>query len=178
MKNALYRRLPGRRWVSMSGQTSLWIGSDHVLAVQSTGFTESYRRFYLRDIAAIVVQRNNRWMIWNLVLGATLGFGGLLATALVLGNSDEAIAFGRFLFAFLLAPIFWVFVIHLVRGRTCTVRIQTAVQSAEIPSVGRMRAAEKLLAQLTPLIQLAQPMTPPPSPESAPAPSPENAPAP
>lgn len=178
MKNALYRRLPGRRWVSMSGQTSLWIGSDHVLAVQSTGFTESYRRFYLRDIAAIAVQRNNRWMIWNIVLGAIVGFLGLLAVAILGGGDPGDEGFAYFLLVVFVAPSGFGLVVNLVRGRTCTVRIQTAVQSAEIPSVGRMRAAEKLLAQLTPLIQLAQPMTPPPSPESAPAPSPENAPAP
>jgi len=55
MKQADYVRLPGRRSGLLRRET-LWLGSDHLLLVRSTRFNEDYRRFYLADIEALVVQ--------------------------------------------------------------------------------------------------------------------------
>src|ERR1035438_5773729 len=57
-----YRRLPGRRW-SPGSSASLWMGSDHILLVKSAWFREEYKRFYLRDIQAIVVAPGSRFYI-------------------------------------------------------------------------------------------------------------------
>ncbi len=60
-----YTRLPGRglryggfRLFSRAICT-LWMGADHLLLVDRTGYTESYKRFYFADIQAIVVRRTS-----------------------------------------------------------------------------------------------------------------------
>ena len=54
-----YRRLPGRGRTPL-GSHSLWIGEDHLLLVELRGFTETYRRFYFRDVQAIILRRTDR----------------------------------------------------------------------------------------------------------------------
>ena len=41
--------------VAFAARSSLWLGKDHLLCIDSTGFSESYKRFYFRapKIAAI-----------------------------------------------------------------------------------------------------------------------------
>ena len=48
-----YRKLPGRRRGFLFG-SSVWLADDHLLLVKSARFREEYRRFYFRDIQAIV----------------------------------------------------------------------------------------------------------------------------
>ncbi len=177
MKDRPYKRLPGRRFLSMAGKQTLWLGRDHLLSVCSSGFAEQYRRFFLRDIAAITVQRTRRWMIWNLILGGTVLFIVLLGMALALSGVLPAVdqLAGDLLIALVFLPSFLALLVNLLRGPTCSVRIQTAVQTREIPAVGRLKAADKLLAELTPLIQAAQLVSPPPPP-SSPVPEPPAAP--
>jgi hypothetical protein len=179
MKDRPYKRLPGRRFLSMAGKQTLWLGRDHLLSVCSSGFAEQYRRFFLRDIAAITVQRTRRWMIGNIVLGTILGIFGLIAVAVLGSGAGAETGFATFLLVMVVGPSLVGLVVNLLRGPTCSVRIQTAVQTREIPAVGRLKAADKLLAELTPLIQAAQlvsPPPPPPPPPSSPVPEPSAAP--
>ena len=37
------------------GYASLWQGKDHLLSIDSSGYTEEYKRFYYRDIQAIII---------------------------------------------------------------------------------------------------------------------------
>ena len=53
--------------VSMS-RSSLWLGKDHLLCVDSSGYTETYKRFYFRDIQAVTLVATKRRDIWNGVL--------------------------------------------------------------------------------------------------------------
>ena len=68
-----YIRLPGRGSVnegfftSASGKSRLFLGKDHLLRVNSNGWTENYRRFYFTDIQAVVVSLTNWRLIWNIV---------------------------------------------------------------------------------------------------------------
>ena len=55
-----YRKLPGHRRGFLRG-ASLWLGSDHLLSVKSLRFREEYKRFYLRDVQAIVVAQCPRF---------------------------------------------------------------------------------------------------------------------
>lgn len=166
MKHRPYKRLPGRRLLSPAGKQSLWLGDGHLLSVAQSGYTEQYRRFFLRDITAIVVERTKRWMVWNIVLGSIGGFLGLLALAVFFGSGTDGIGAIVFLMLVVASSILGL-VVNLVRGPTCSVRIQTQVQTSEIGAVGRLKAAEKLLAELAPLILAAQPTTPPPPPPDA-----------
>lgn len=157
------------------GQSSVWLGSDHLLSATSVGYTEQYRRYYLRDIAALVVQRNRRWMVMSLVFGAIVVFVGLLGAVLAMDNDSATQAVGIFFLVVFVLPALVALVVNLVRGPTCQVRVQTAVQSAPLQAVGRVRAAEKLLARLEPLIRAAQ-SEPQPTPSAAAAETPAPAP--
>ena len=44
-------------------RASMWMGSDHLLLVKSAWFREEYKRFYLRDIQAIVVAPCARFFV-------------------------------------------------------------------------------------------------------------------
>src|SRR5215213_3666418 len=69
-----YKRIGGRgaRKRQFFTRNTLWIGSDHLLQVENTGYTEEYKRFYFRDNQSITVQKDNRFLIWCLFFGVFL----------------------------------------------------------------------------------------------------------
>ena len=143
-----YRKLPGRA-AGLGEASRLFLADDHLLLVSATGFSESYRRFYLRDIQSITARRTVTWELGNGACGFILFW---MIIGLVSSNAGaEAFGWGiatGFLLALLLFNIF--------RGPTCVCEIHTAVQSRRLGSVNRMRAARKLLARLRPKIEAAQ----------------------
>ena len=55
-KQKEYQRLPGQSSFFIVGvRSKLYLAKDHLLRVNSNGWTENYRRFYFTDIQAIVV---------------------------------------------------------------------------------------------------------------------------
>lgn len=142
-----YRRLPGRGRQTF-GASTLWEADDHLLLVTSTGFSESYRRFFYRDIGAIVVTRTRGMIIQLLIFGviALLFAVGALA-------AWQALA----LVLWILAGAFaLVSVITLLLGPTCKCSLRTPVQTHPLPSITRLRTARKVLARITPRIEAAQ----------------------
>ena len=97
-----YRRLPGRgtlldgdKWYATSrALCTVWMGSDHLLLVSRAGYTENYKRFYFRDIQAIIIRKTVTSLIGNTVL-IILAIGFILWAAAV---SDTT---GKFVLAFL-----------------------------------------------------------------------------
>ena len=72
-----YRRLPGRQR-RLTGSSTLWTASDHLLLVNTGLAQETYRRFHFRDIQTIVVRRTNVFLGWTAVyLMAMLFLGGM-----------------------------------------------------------------------------------------------------
>jgi hypothetical protein len=132
-----------------SSRSSLWLGKDHLLLVDTEGYTETYKRFYLRDIQAIMLRKNSRQLAFGIVLGAVAALSSLP----VLLASDEAVkwSFGVIAGIFTI-PFLW----NLIAGPTCSCCLRTAVQTEELPSVSRIRRARKLLARLRPLVAEAQ----------------------
>jgi hypothetical protein len=141
-----YRKLPGHRRGFIFG-SSVWMGSDHLLLVKSSRVREEYKRFYFRDIQAIVMARTGRFhispgvalvvVIWLLTLAAGHGAGfrwahGLAGTSLVFA--------------------WW----YVSATRSCRCRIYTAVSSDELPSLYRTWTARRFLARVEPLIAQAQ----------------------
>src|SRR5436190_14424668 len=66
-----YRRLPGRGrktsgWIGLGATVNtIWLTSDHLLLRETVyGLSESYKRFYFRDIQAFIVRRSPRWIAW------------------------------------------------------------------------------------------------------------------
>src|SRR5947208_2826726 len=74
MNDVVYQKIPGRGmrragWVLTTGKCCLWLAPDHLLAVETSGYTENYRRFFFRDIQAFTIQRTNHWLIYMALFG-------------------------------------------------------------------------------------------------------------
>jgi hypothetical protein len=144
----IYRRFPGTG-LSLASYLRLYQGPDHLLQVQSTGFTEKYKRFYFRDIQAFVLRRTN----WGKVFNGL--WGGL---ALIFGLSAVATAGTGFDILFGIVSGFFVLnlFINVTMGPTCVCHVRTAVQTEKLGSMGRLRRARILLDRLRPVILEAQ----------------------
>ena len=71
-KKKIYRRLPGRK-KGIIGIYTLWQGPDHLLTIDSKRFSEDYKRFYYKDIQAIITRKTIHGKIQNLFLGIFYG---------------------------------------------------------------------------------------------------------
>ena len=54
----VYRKMPGTGG-GLFHRSTLWLGPDHLLLVQSTPVSETYRRFYFRSIQNVTVRKTN-----------------------------------------------------------------------------------------------------------------------
>jgi hypothetical protein len=156
-KTNTYCRLPGRarkRFGLLEFYWNrLWLADDHLLQVHMTAYSESYKRFYLKDIQAIVISRTTSGRTANVILGsvaAGFGLAGLLAA--VWWKSPPAgvllgIWAGILILALLLNTLF---------GPTCVCRLHTAVHVEHLTSLGRLRTARKVVGMLKPLLEAAQ----------------------
>ncbi len=145
------KKLGGRGYL---GRVSYWLGVDHLLVVEVTNYNERYRRFYFRDLQAVIVQRNRNRMWGNIAIAV---LGCLFLSLLVLagfGNSNALPLIVIFSIVFLLAVI--VLLINTVGGPMCSIHLRTAVQTQKLTGITRWRRAEFLIGTLTPLIQSAQ----------------------
>lgn len=144
-----YKRLPGRVLRGLIlGNHTLWMAGDHILSVDNRGFSESYKRFYFRDIQAITIQQTNRGKIWNSIW---VILAGLSALAALESERDDVLPW------LIMTGIFVVLlIINWARGPTCRYDIITAVQRETIPSLSRMRTAEKVTRTLRRLIKKTQ----------------------
>ncbi len=144
-----YQRLTRSR-SGIGTYTSLWLGPDHLLLAASTGFNETYRRFYFRDIKAVVVSDSSRFLLWLAITGCVLLFLGL--GALIAGVAGRVSPW----ILVPLVPTLVLFAWNLARGPSCNVRLVTGVQTILLPPLSRFRQTRKVLARLTPLIEAAQ----------------------
>jgi hypothetical protein len=151
-----YEKLPGRgmqvegnRLVAVSRSLcSLWLGGDHLLLVQRMGFTETYKRFYYRDIQALMIRKTAGGAIMSTVLGVITAVLFLCGTV---SNGSGRIAL------WIIGIIFALFTaISLWNGSSCVVQIKTSVQMERLPSWGRMRTARKGMERLRARLMEAQ----------------------
>jgi uncharacterized integral membrane protein len=146
--------------VIYQSRSGLWLGDDHVLLVEATGYTENYKRFYFRDIQAITVQATERGRIWNIILGGIL----LLIVLVIIFTIPKTtpanwtgeqvageITLGGFAAIFAVA-----FLANFLAGPTCKTHLRTAVQTEELPSLSRVRQTGKVIGKIRPLIVAAQ----------------------
>lgn len=154
MAEVEYRRLTRTRnrarfALVTTSRSSLWLGKDHLLVIDTSGYTESYKRFRFRDIQALVFCRTDTWLYQAVILAAFAAFFGLIA--LLGGGPVIAWIFGS------LAVIFGVCVlVDLLLGPTSKCYVQTAVQTEQLAPLARLRRAQRVLATLRPLIIGAQ----------------------
>lgn len=156
-----YRRLTQTRvrrkgfFAFAATRTSLWLGKDHLLSIDSSGYTEEYKRFYFRDIQAITLCGNQRRVVWNWILSVLLiPCLTWIATALFSVGPLNA---GLMITALIVTSFFAIpLIANNLFGPTCNCYLRTAVQIEELASISRFGRARKALAQLRPLIAEAQ----------------------
>lgn len=135
-----YHKLPGRRR-GFIFSASLWTGADHLLLVRSVRFQEQYKRFYFRDIQAIVITSAPRFVFSTPMLAVVLM---LLMGVLILRVRVPALtAWVWLLLAAMTAG--WIYV---SAAQSCICRLYTAVSREDLPSLYRMWTARKALAEL------------------------------
>ncbi len=144
-KTKEYTRLPGKGRSGLITIETLWAGENHLLAIFNRRFSEEYKRFYFNDIQAVITQKTHNGKIINIVLGLLIAFFSLF---LLPGWSGFPGVMTGFLLLLLM--------INLLRGPTCHTYIRTAIQTERIPSLHRLRTAEKVMDRLKPLIEKAQ----------------------
>jgi len=152
-----YKRLPGwgpRRTGLFSGvgtRCRLYLGRDHILAVDSHWLSEDYKRFYFSDIQAIVTRKTKRWIgeavVVVLVAACMTGFSLLL-----LGRSRPMGGFWMGLSLMLVLYLIY----HLLRGPTCACHVVTAIQEDLLPTVNRLRISRKVVPLLKSAVEQAQ----------------------
>src|ERR1039457_1490078 len=143
-----YRKLPGRlRGIGYGA--SVWMAPDHLLLVRTRMFREEYKRFYLRDIQAIVMAQRPRflistrslavafawlfpWIFW-LILPAGFGIAWWAVAAVLIGT-------------WLVFSFFF----------SCTCRLYTAVSDDPLPSLYRTWTARRFLDEVKPWIDEVQ----------------------
>jgi hypothetical protein len=163
MSDSGYRKLTGKKRTLM-GFSQLWLGSGYLLLLDSTYYTERYRRFALSDIQAILVtESRNHWVVWD-----AIAIFLSLAWSLLAITMDSP--YGK---AFFIGSALLVIAIVLInmsrRGALCRCVLQTAVSCEPLPAVSRMRTARKFLAAITPAIEAIQGrLSPEQLPEQAP----------
>jgi hypothetical protein len=141
-------------WLILRTRASLWLGPDHLLCVESNGYAETYKRFYFRDIQAIIVQETRRRAIYNAILAVpVLGcLIGLLACLTSFAQDEVgAIVWLIFLSIFLLLVL-----VNSLLGAGCASYLRTAVQIEQLPSLCRIPKTRRVLDKLRPYIVAAQ----------------------
>ena len=126
------------------------MAADHLLVVTSTGYTEEYRQFQLRDIKGFFMLPSDRRLYWNLPWGivALFSFMALLFT-LTSGGTPRTSAI---VLGVSLVVLAW----NYLLGPTCRTFVVTGVQTAPLPALKRRRKTLKVLARLEPMIRAAQ----------------------
>jgi hypothetical protein len=150
-----YKRLTWGRAQSAFNivRSSLWIGKDHLLIVESIGYSETYKRFYFRDIQAVILVRTNRQKLWNGILGTCAALPLLIWGLFAVTDKDA----GGWIVALIFSLGFSIpLLLNILRGPTCACQLRTAVNVEDLPSLNRFRRASKVMNRLRPLIAEAQ----------------------
>lgn len=142
-----YRKLPGHRRGFIRG-SSVWLGPDHLLLVNSYRFREEYKRYYFRDIQAIVAGEAPRFHLST--RSAAIGYFWLLAFVITFRFPKAPWITGGVGVALVIA---WA---YLSATCSCRCRLYTAVSRDTLPSVYRTWVAARFLRAVEPHITAVQ----------------------
>lgn len=167
------RKLPGFA-LNLLGINRAYDAGDHLLVVTSVTAFETYRRYYYREIKALVVRPTGTSTTWNIMLTLLLAvIGAGVAALLYSRDAGETLAPAIVLgsFGLLLAlMLLW----NVLRGKTCRVYVQTRAGTELLAAPARLPAVYRLHAIVAPKIAAAQAgeSARPPASEPPPAPAP------
>lgn len=142
----VYHRLPGRKR-SLASIATLWWADDHLLVAEIRFWTEAYRRIYFRDIQAMVLVQDGRFLAISMM---TLLLAVLLVVFCAATQGGWRVFWGLVLGTALVGGA-----IHFVRGATGVCEVTTPLGVVRLP-VRRMRQARRTMAQIRALVLLAQ----------------------
>ena len=143
----IYERLTRTRR-QFGGYSSLWLASDHILQVQSTGYSERYQRFYLQDIKGLFITHSDRRLVSGIIASALA-----VCIALPFGLGTKSFNVGLSIMGGLCAVfLLWN---HLL-GPGCKVFLATGVQTVQLDALVRRPYTNKILGRLIPLVEAAQ----------------------
>ena len=142
-----YRRVRGLRATLTLSHSALFTAPDHLLLCDyRSGFTERYKRFYFRDIEAVIIRKTQNWMV-SMAMWAIAAFVFFLIAT--------ATHWNRFLQVMeAICALF--FLRNLIRGPSCRTHVQTAVQTDALPMLKRVRQTQRVLRSVFALIAQAQ----------------------
>jgi hypothetical protein len=152
-----YQRLPGRGmriegnrlFAASRSVCTLWLGADHLLVVDRAGFTERYKRFYFRDIQAVIIRKTNTAAVGNWIMGfLALSFAVWALTVVNLAGRITLWAISGCFGYFTL--------VNLMRGSTCVTHIKTAVQTEQLHPWNRLPRARRGVERIRPALLQAQ----------------------
>ncbi len=139
-----YRRVAGRTGLFI--RHSLWMGADHLLRVRAHPFAEEYRRYYFRDIQAIVLtELPNTAALYGFIAAAFLA----AITGMLLYSRHPVWASMCGLSAVLLFFLSW-------RRPTCACYVKTLVSTEKLPALRRIRKAQRAIALVKQEIESVQ----------------------
>jgi len=145
-----YQRLPGGSGFFVVGATSrLYLADDHLLRVNSSGWSEKYRRFYFNDIQALNISLNTGQKFWVAIHITICAL--FLLWLLAIDSTGWRIFVGCCALFFAVKAV-----IHLARGPMCMTQIRTRIGAEPLPSLKRWKKASQVLELLRPRIQAAQ----------------------
>ncbi|MDB6170843.1 MAG: hypothetical protein JWL59_154 [Chthoniobacteraceae bacterium] len=145
------------------GFARLWSGPDHLLEVTAYGFSERYRRFYWREIEAVLVRRTAVRLIWNLIGGAfaAISLGGLAVSLhysarSTSGPEEVLLGISIGLCGLIAAVSLIVLLVNTLLGPRCVCLLRLPVGVERLAAPTRMRVAIRMLEKIAPRIELAQ----------------------
>jgi hypothetical protein len=160
VEGTVYQRL-SRSHFGLNGTASLWLGSDHLLQVSNQFGWEQYRRWFYRDIQALIARRNVTRLVWNLVVGLGglfIGFGAILvlaAPSTSSGGRNGLIVLASFL-GVISVGFLAVALVNTLLGPSCTVYVQTPRGMEKLSAPGRLAVFERIVERVRPFAEEAQ----------------------
>ena len=144
-----YLKLTGKRrnWMQFS---QLFLGYDHLMLLKSSRISETYSRYLLKDIQAIVVTELEPEPLRQILFGMV----ALLAFVAAVLVPDSWWLKG--LFGVPAALALALVVVDVLRGRRCRCMLRTAVSEHVLHPLTRVGQANQVLAILLPAIASAQ----------------------
>lgn len=142
-----YRRLPGKKRGICRWRT-LWLGDDHLLSVDSNGYSEDYTRYYFKDARALFSRRTVTGKVLNFLFAAGL----TVSLVTLLASLGDGVTSGSVTLAILSALFLALLVINILRGPTCRCHILMPLGIHELPTLRRMRTARRVIDLVRPRI--------------------------
>ncbi|MBI9076892.1 MAG: hypothetical protein JEZ02_15905 [Desulfatibacillum sp.] len=143
-KNNAYKKVRGMGR-HLAGYSQLWMGPDHLLSVTTHFVEEQYKRFFYKDIQAIIIKPTITGIIWLVI-----------ALLIALFSLWGILFFDIYGLLWILLPTAFFIAFMIFQKGTCKCWIKTSAQCEALPSVKYRRRARKLIEKVRPFIESAQ----------------------